>query len=642
MLREDEIVDTRDVRHLDVTVEAPGGPVKVTHVCKTISLPRWYVRTSRHDLYAADRHQVYVEGKGFTPVCELRLGDFLRSEDGLEAVLECEFTGSHAPMFDLRVESDQHEYFTDGLLSHNSTGLGARGIVTCNTKPYTSLLHVAPHPNQVKTFANRVKAMERGSAFDPAVVGSRGMRNNLYFKEYENNSSYNMQHVLTDIIQIRGITATELTLDEAQDFDAGLLEEVLQTLKDADYPSELYAGTSTYPESFLETQYQTTSRGVWHIPSPAGGGKWISLGDPDLLDDMIHIDGLRCPYSKQLVNPLLGEFVHEDQLALQSGKVGFHCPQLIVPAYATGDKWFEIYRDFKKYDRPKFLKEVMGIPVLSGMREITEADLKRMCGELSMTGMKNQIRQRQRTYRYIISGCDWGGSDYDISLKTKLSYTVHVMMGITPNGDLELFHVQRHSGKDYLTIADEIVKTHVEFGGYAIGTDFGMGMYYNQHIQASGAIPHERHIVWNYTGVANMLMETCQTEGAFINHIMLQKTESISALLSDIKRKGTPRITCPHWGEMKEYLTDFLNSFRNVKELDGGRTTVQYIRHGSKADDVMHAINFALCTARVILGESMIDNSSLLARLQNGMGLVNPHYAMGDYDGGGGYQSHSV
>jgi hypothetical protein len=49
-------------------------------------------------------------------------------------------------------------------------------------------------------------------------------------------------------------------------------------------------------------------------------------------------------------------------------------------------------------------------------------------------------------YRYVVSGMDWGGSDYNPAIKTKLSYTVHAILGVRTDGIMEGLHFKRYSG----------------------------------------------------------------------------------------------------------------------------------------------------------------------------------------------------
>ena len=642
MLDANEVLEERSVAHLDIHVDTPYGTSKVTHVCKTIPMTVWVVKTTSFTLRCAHKHIVLLSNNEQVHANTVRPGDMLSTANGCEAVTESYDTFKEESLYDVRIADKTHLYYVSGIASHNSTGLGARALGMANMINRYKGLYIAPHGEQVKTFADRLREMERGSLVGPDSVGGPNSRNNLLFKEYEaTGSTIKMQHVLTDPTAIRGNTATELLLDETQNFDASLEPELDMVLKAAKRPVRIYTGTSTTPESMLETKYQESSRGVWMIKSPGTTNTWFSLNDPSILDKIISVDGLRCPNTGKLVNPMKGEFVHEDRQQESIGNVGFHTPQIIVPEYAQGDKWLEIYTDFKKFDRSKFLMEVMGIPVESGQREIDEGDLKKMCMDVSLEQMQAEILTGKRRYRYIISGCDWGGSDYNTALKTKLSYTVHIMLGITGNGDCEIFHYHRYAGMDYQDVGGKIVADHLKYKAFAIGSDFGMGMYYNNYIQQSGRIPYEKHFVWNYTS-GSALMAPIKSEGAFLNHLSYHKTESLSALFADIKRDGGPRIRTGNWADTRTFLMDFLNSYRTISDTGSGN--VRYLRHGSKADDVLHAVNFAMGVVRVVLNEPMIENKMLVERLRNSMGISNGfsnelQASLSGYPISGGYQA---
>lgn len=424
-----------------------------------------------------------------------------------------------------------------------------------------------------------------------------------------------------------------IAVHNCQDFDMDHLPELAQVQKASKRPSRVFAGTSKELETCLEVHYQAGSRGVWHV---RGGkpGLWWSLNDPEVIDKIITVDGLRCPETKRLLNPMNGEFIHEDARRLYAGFPSFHLPQVIVPEYTSGAKWLEIWEDFKHYPRPKFLKEVMGIPVASGNREITEDDLKKMCDpEQTFGKIQAELLSGKRRYHYIISGCDWGGSDYNPATATKQSYTVHVMLGITHDGNFDLIHAQRYAGMAYQDIAGHIVHNHNKFNGFAIAADNGVGHYYNAYLRDCGKIRSDRLILFQYNDVKDFMS---QIENSMFNLYSLNRTDSISALYSDVKPPKM-RLRCPRWDESSPYLMDFLNSIRSVTETPSGRSIMRYIRHGSKADDFMQAVNFAVTLGRVLLRESLIPSQQLLDELSHSMQTGDMgHGGAGLFSGGWG------
>ena len=406
-----------------------------------------------------------------------------------------------------------------------------------------------------------------------------------------------------------------IAVHNCQDLDPDHLPELTQVQKASKNPSRVFAGTSKDLDTCLETQFQQGSRGIWHV---RGGkpGLWWSLNDPEVISKIITVDGLRCPETNRLMNPMDGEFVHEDQRRLFSGFPSFHLPQIIVPEYTSGAKWLEIWEDFKNFERPKFLKEVMGIPVASGNREINEADLKAMCDpDTTFAKVQTELLSGKRRYHYIVSGCDWGGSDYNPASATKQSYTVHVLLGITHDGNFDLIHAARYAGMAYQDIAGDIVHNHNKFNGFAIAADNGVGHYYNAYLRDCGKIRSDRLILFQYNDVKDFM---APIQNSMFNLYSLNRTDSISALFGDVKAPKM-RLRCPCWHDSAKFLGDFLNSVRSVTETPGGRNIMRYIRHGSKADDFMQAVNFAVTLGRVLLREQMIPSQQLLDELSHSM-----------------------
>lgn len=797
MLLDHEIAEERSVEHLGIKVHAPSGWVLVTHVCKTVPLRVWEVVTISHRLLCAGKHLV-ITPRG--PVCadQLAEGILIITASGYEAVRRVTDTGEDRPLYDLRVDHPDHVYFTDGIASHNSTGLCAAELFKLNVIPNYKSLYIAPLVEHTKTLADKMMDMQRGSVVPPSYITSRGLRNNMYYKESAKGGSLKLMHVLTDSNKIRGNSCQTVLVDEClvgstpiarvgeslsltdlepgdavlahshdgtviedsvlritpkgsrhtwevrtklglllvctgnerfrtptgwrylaefidpvgasacpvtnqikatgrccpgietglplgrlfsaavpicgaggldgnmldclhpdtrimalsmtgdclaedeivsiayaglqavydvetenhhtlfaggvavhncQDFDAEHLPEISQVQKAfRDSKATIFAGTSKDLDTCLEHQFQLGSRGIWHLRCECKD-KWHPLNDAELIPKLMSVDGLVCPNNGRLLNPLRGEFIHEDQRMLAMKQVSFHLPQVIVPEYASGPAFMDIWRDFKRYPYKKFLQEVMGIAVASGMSELTEADLKACCSDKTFGQIQADYLSGKTRYAYVFSGCDWGGSDWNAATKTKQSYTVHTIYGLTADVKMELIYAFRYAGMNYREIAGHIVEAHNKFKAFAIGTDNGGGSYYNAHLRDCGRILTNRIISFNYTDTKLLLERIPHPEA----HIMsLHRSDSISALINDIKQKN---IRFPRWDDSAGFVLDCLNMRRNITESQSGRSVMRYVRHGAKADDFMQSTNYAVMMKRIITHEPLIPNRQILSEL---------------------------
>jgi len=491
-----------------------------------------------------------------------------------------------------------------------SLSMIARQRILAHLLPKFSSLYIVPHQEHLKTYANKFREMEM--AFRYSRVPQR-FRQNLHFKEYPNGSKVELMRLLTSTADVRGKTVDELLYDEFQLFDISFLEDIEQTQKASKIPMTIFSGTSTTVESPLEAKFQESSQGCWHVRSP-DGRHWINCGDPEQVCSIFKPDGPTCPYTTRPLDMRNGEFVNAFNDRFKAGYVGYHVPQILVPEYVENqENWLTLYKAFKGYQRPKFLQEILGIPTEEGAREITLADLQNICKpEMGPDALLSLAQRKQ--FKFIVSGCDWGGSDYNQVLKTKLSYTCHAIVGMRHDNSIVILHGSRYAGMDYRTIINLIVQDHKKWCGGSIASDFGAGQAYNMLIREHPDVPHGKHLIFNYTAPGTALLSQQEDGTGLYNQFSLNKSESITLLFQMLK---SGRIHTTSWDVMGDFLNDILNVYRIPMEHDYGRTRFRWQRHGSKADDFLHALNFAIVLLRILNGEDLLPDKTLVSMIQN-------------------------
>jgi hypothetical protein len=485
-----------------------------------------------------------------------------------------------------------------------SVSLGGRQLITTHILPGFRSLYITPHTEQLKTYADKLREMERAFRF---FDNKSKFRKNLYYKEFDKGGMIKLVYVLTSAASVRGNSADELLFDEYQNFDITLEPEVLEIQKASDMPVRVFAGTSLTTDTALEAKYAASSQAVWMIR--CGCGHWLNTGDKDVVVDLIQPKGVTCPKCSRVQDVRLGQYVHTDQEMLRNMQLGFHIPQIIVPFFTEDPvRWAEIYnKKVSGGDYRKFLQEVLGIPTEEGEREITQQHLKDMC-VLNME--ECQAKAKRGQYLLVVSGCDWGGSDYIADLRTKASYTIHTVLGVNHDGTIDIIHFREYSGMDYRSVADDIVRNHYALQGEALASDFGVGQLYNMLLRERIKNVH-KHLVFGYVGPSSAALSEPVGEHMF-NQYSLNRTEAITSLYDAIKQR---RIRCFEWQKSNRYLMDFLNLFRTPSESTTGATSFTYRRHGSKTDDSLHAVNFAYVLARVLLNEPLINDRMLREKI---------------------------
>lgn len=422
-----------------------------------------------------------------------------------------------------------------------------------------------------------------------------------------------------DVEEYHTFFANGIAIHNCQLLDPDFIPDIEQCQKASRMPTTIYAGTSTTTESLLETTYQASSQAAWLLKAPgykseSAGHGWLNCADQNDVLKAMSPRGLINPATGSVIDVTHGHFVHQIQSRFEQGFLGFHIPQIIIPDYANNPaKWMEIWDAYNRYDIKKFLQEVLGIPTEEGMKEITINDLKRMCClEESPETLHEMARQTNGRYKYVVGGCDWGGSDYNPASRTKVSYTVHVILGIRWDGYVDILHMRQYSGMDYRSIANQICDDHEKYRCIGLASDFGVGAAYNMLLRENPKINPARHIIFNYVGPQSSLIKP-PASGGWMNQFSLNRTEAITTLYDAVK---TGRIRCYNWNLAQDYLLEFLNLSRVPVESPGGVTLFRYQRHGSKADDTLHAVNFAFCLARIVLNEPLLEDPTIARTLQ--------------------------
>lgn len=512
-------------------------------------------------------------------------------------VLEAVKLVGQEPSRCLEVDSPDHTYLTDHcIVTHNTTSIGTRQRLNAHLCGDFSSLYVAPHMNPLETYGRKFKDIDR--AFNAPEISGK-WKQNIYYREYPNRSKIEMLRIQSSATPSRGKTCDEVIFDEAQLFDPGLETEVLEVMNDSRKKMVFYAGTSTTIETLLETRYQEGTQGVWHILKD--DGSTLNCGDPEQVIEHIGPYFLTDPVTGNQLNPLRGYYHFENPAAFADRILSIHVPQIINPDIANDKlEWNGLYKTLLR-DKKKFIQEKLGIPLAEANREVSEQDLKRIC-VLPYGPDERKRLCREGYYRIIISGFDWGGSDYNAMTKSKISNTFHTIIGVAPDDKIHLLHARPHGGMDYKTIMNLIVTDHHAYCAGAMASDFGGGQQYHSLLRSHPLINAARHIIFDYAGPEAPISQPMN--GELANSFMLNRTESITALFMGIVM-AEPLILAPSWDEYGEYLLHFMNMTRVLTEKGEGRR-FRYNRHGSKSDDFVHSLNMAYSLLRLACNQSLL------------------------------------
>lgn len=591
----------------DWQIETSNGWEDIDIIHKTIPFDVWQIKTANNKtLNCADTHGI-ISKDGQMIYAKDSLDESVVTEEGISKIISVDKqNGPAVPMYDVTLKNDtSHTYFTNGILSHNTTNMLLAADLYCRIIPGLRIATIVPRMDQLRTLGYKSKEIEQAYRFQPNKRNPK-FKTNLYYKEYDHGkarmSLHRMYYVLSDASKMRSPTFDWINFDEYQDFDDTLERVIKSTQSRSEFRSVVYGGTSKSVDTPLEQRWLESSRGLWRMTCPACHFD----NYPDLnhnVLDMIQPKGLCCLKCGRVLNVRDGCWDFEAPEMLKYGLWGFHIPQIIVPANTEKQSiYLDIYKASQSSDKKSFLEEYLGEATESGTKELTTRDLQNICilGD-TRDVQKQAISAVPPKYIFKVSGCDWGGSDYNPAARSKASYTAHCIIGVTPDKKFDIIHMKKYAGMDYDDITHCIANDHHKFGGYALANDYGGGAVYANEIKK--LMDPLKVIMFKYKPTGTFLSIPKKSE--MFNLYSLHRTDSITTLFMDIK--GI-RVRAPRWEHSMEYLKDFLVLTRVPWETQQGVTGFLYTKPATKTDDMLHAVNYATVLAKLILGESLFED----------------------------------
>lgn len=114
-----KIMDSLDLSGYEISTDT--GNQKISQVHKTQPYDIWRLELANgYWLECADKHIVFYDNFVEVFVRDLFVGDYVMTDDGLKMVVDVRKIGRKVSMFDVSVEDENHRYWSNGILSHNT------------------------------------------------------------------------------------------------------------------------------------------------------------------------------------------------------------------------------------------------------------------------------------------------------------------------------------------------------------------------------------------------------------------------------------------------------------------------------------------------------------------------------------------
>jgi hypothetical protein len=219
-----KFIEKYDVDDYEILTDTGWSDIKALH--KTVPFIRYILKTTNHSLECADTHIVFNDKFEEVFVKDLINGQMVLTDAGPEVVISVEKTDIEENMYDFELDQESnHRYYTNGILSHNTT---TYTIFACHTICFNidkRMLIIANKEKTALEIMSRIKfAFEQlPSWLKPGVTDWSKSR-----IKFSNGCI--IEAVSTSSSAARGKSCNVLIVDECAFIENNIMYEVWQSI----------------------------------------------------------------------------------------------------------------------------------------------------------------------------------------------------------------------------------------------------------------------------------------------------------------------------------------------------------------------------------------------------------------------------
>lgn len=470
------------------------------------------------------------------------------------------------PIYDESYPKSQRTILRTGRQVEKSTFLAMKQLAYVSVVPWFKTLYVSPSQMQTRQFSNdRVRVNATQSPFVAKLFRGKTVSDQVFDKRLANGSSMYFRYAYLTPDRCRGLSADALFIDEIQDILTDNIPVIRECLSHSEHKLEMYSGTPKTTSNAIEFYFNRSTQNEWLVRCRSC--KYWNYLDINCVGDK----SLICTKCGKVIYPTDGQWVCMNK---EGSWEGFRIPQLMVPWV----EFSEIKQKQRDYSTAKFHNEVLGIPYDSGVKPITEAQLRACC---TYGPMSINLDDRVSGFP-IFAGIDWGSGEGETPSWTVLSLGAFLRPPI-----FTIFFCRRFTGPEA-----DLMKQVALIGQYLSkfqfklsGADWGYGHYQNLQLRDAWGI--QRVIEYEYTTQKVPL----KFEPANLR-FKVDRTGIMSEYFHEIKQQ---RLQFFDWDEFKTFGQDYLNIDSEFNDNTGKMT---YIHQPDKPDDSVHSNIYCWLAAR--------------------------------------------
>lgn len=484
----------------------------------------------------------------------------------------------------------------------------AKSTTICNLqllesviRPHWRSLYVSPSALQTRQYSNeKLRPTVYDSPFIKNCYVGKGITDQVFEKTLLNGSYMFLRYAFLTAARARGIPASRVFFDEAQDLLKDNIKVISQSLSASRLAAgvegqELLAGTPLTFSNTLEEYWNWSTQNEWMVPCDCKLPQFWNFLDTSNIGKT----GLICSNCGKPINPAHGQWV---TLAPDEFYSGYHVSQLMVPWKQSEDAWkVDIVLPFEKWPESKFNNEILGFAFDTASAPVTRVDIQNCCWPTKKLPTKEtQHFHHSRNHNHnglrIFAGIDWGeGREEGEVVKGRkkfASWTVLTLGAYITEDLFWPFMMKRYVGKD---VDPEIIMPDVlHICGYwdveILGVDWGHGWGMNSRLFAARGRNRVMQFAYSHS-----LGERKKWDASAFKFIV-NRNAVLSGLFESIKQN---HMVFPEWQEFEPFAKDILAEYVEYNE----RTRTMIYDHPiDQPDDGLHSLAYCKLAADIAMG----------------------------------------
>lgn len=472
-------------------------------------------------------------------------------------------------------------------------------VLNMLTIPNLQTLYIAPLQEQARRYSDLILneaikscplAVSLQNQALTGVLSDAKIMNATGHKSFANGSGVVLTYAKSSADRVRGLEEENCDFDEIQSQSADTIPIVKETMTSAKLGFSRYTGTAMVVENLIESLWQKSSQTEWVMKCTGCGYHNIPTMEGKVLN-MIQADGMHCVHCGKKLNVRDGKWVSGFPNRFNSFR-GYHIPQVVVPAIVENpQKWNRLLTKLMNGVLATFIQENLGISYSVGQRLITLADLVKQ----SCLPDTKYLQEHLDRYSFTVAGIDWGGAELQ-------SFTVITVVGVRPDGRLDVLWARRFRGFDPDDQLTEIAKVCRFYGTTVVAADAGMGLDKNRMLVKRFGLPVTQMM---YTRQLKLFGKN--RSGGATNAVQCWTIDKVMALDTLFLSIKNGRIFFPKDDLFRtQFFQDILSPYEGTTEV-GGIDHRIYLRSEGQPDDFCHALCFASMAAMRLMGMSVDD-----------------------------------